>query len=204
MRSRAASGPATSFCAPTTKMTLAAPQAYEASWLPEAEAMTRAPSRGDGVDAAEGVVGLAGDRLHLRQLGCEVERQHPVARRIVRAAIVDRIRDPGLLQRDRSVGHHGGARGHACENGFACRVEVVDHLDAEAVLLERDDRRGERLVVRQRGEAVGCVCRAHLRTSGDGFETKSVPPGAAVSHPPVASPRRLSPKDSLVGIANPR
>ena len=28
-----------------TKMTLAAPQAYEANWLPEAEAMTSVPSR---------------------------------------------------------------------------------------------------------------------------------------------------------------
>jgi hypothetical protein len=35
----------TSFCAPTTKITLAAPQAQEASWLPDAEAITRVPSR---------------------------------------------------------------------------------------------------------------------------------------------------------------
>jgi hypothetical protein len=43
-RSCAASRVGTSFCAPTTKITLAAPQTYEASWLPEAEAMTRVPS----------------------------------------------------------------------------------------------------------------------------------------------------------------
>ena len=35
----------TSFWAPTTEMTFAAPQAYEAGWLPDAEAMTRVPSR---------------------------------------------------------------------------------------------------------------------------------------------------------------
>ena len=45
------------------------------------------------------------------------------------------------------------------EHGFS--VEVVDDLDAEPVLLERDDGRGERVLVGQRGEAVGCFGQAH-------------------------------------------
>ena len=118
--------------------------------------MTSVPSRGDRVDAAERVVGLAGDRLHLLQLGRVVERDHLVARRVVRSAVVDRVGDAGLLQRDRGVGHHGGAFGDAGEDGFARSVEVVDDVDAESVLLERDDGRRERLVVRQRGEALRC------------------------------------------------
>jgi len=35
---------------------------------------------GDRVDAAQGVVGLPADRLHLLHLGLEVEREHLVAR----------------------------------------------------------------------------------------------------------------------------
>src|SRR5437016_9513497 len=54
----------------------------------------------DGMNAAERVVGLACDRLHLLQLRREVERHHPVARRLVAATVVDRGSDPGLLQRD--------------------------------------------------------------------------------------------------------
>jgi hypothetical protein len=40
----------------------------------------------DCVDAAEGVVRLAGYRLHLGQLRFEVELRHPVACRVVRSA----------------------------------------------------------------------------------------------------------------------
>ena len=116
---------------------------------------------GDRVDAAERVVRLAGDRLHLRQLGREVERHHLVARRVVRSAAVDRVGDAGLLQRHRGVGHHRGAFGDAGEDGFARGVQVVDDLDAESVLLERDDGVRERLLVGQCGEAVGCMGRAH-------------------------------------------
>jgi hypothetical protein len=43
----------------------------------------------------------------------------------------------------RDAGQHRLARG----------VEVVDDFDAEPVLLERDDGRGERVLVGQRGEA---------------------------------------------------
>jgi hypothetical protein len=60
----------------------------------------------DGVDAAESVVGLAADRLHLLRLRREVEREHLVPRRVVGPAIVDRVRDAGLGQRHRRVGHH--------------------------------------------------------------------------------------------------
>ena len=116
---------------------------------------------GDGVHAAERVVGLAGDRLHLLQLGREVERHHLVARRLVRPAAVDRVRDARLLQRDRCVGHHRGAFGDAREDGLARGVEVIDDLDTESVLFERDDGVRERLLVRQRREAVGCMGRTH-------------------------------------------
>ncbi len=123
--------------------------------------MTKRSLAGDGVDAAERVVRLAGDRLHLRQLGRVVERHHLGARRVVRSAAVDRVRDPGLLQRDRGVGHHRGAFGDAREDGFARRVQVIDELDTESVLFEGDDGVRERLLVGQRGEAVGCVGCAH-------------------------------------------
>jgi hypothetical protein len=45
------------------------------------------------VHAAERVVGLAADRLHLLQLGGEVELVELVARRVVGSAVVDRVRD---------------------------------------------------------------------------------------------------------------
>jgi hypothetical protein len=49
----------------------------------------------------------------------------------------------------RDAGQHRLARG----------VEVVDDFDTEPVLLERDDGRGERVLVGQPGEAVGCSVR---------------------------------------------
>jgi hypothetical protein len=51
----------------------------------------------------------------------------------------------------RDAGQHRLARG----------VEVVDDVDTEPVLLERDDGRGERVLVGQRGEAIGCFGQAH-------------------------------------------
>src|SRR5215204_1414371 len=106
------------------------------------------PIAGDRVNAAEREVGLACNRFHLLQLGSEVERHHPVARRLVAPALVDRGGDTGLLERDRSVGHHRRAFGDAGKDGFAGSVEVVDHLHAEAVLFEGDDGCGERLLAR--------------------------------------------------------
>ena len=105
------------------------------------------------MDAAEGEVGLAGDRLHLLQLGREVERQHVVARRLVSPAVVDRLCNPRFLQRDRRIGHHGGAFRDVSKYSFACGIEVVDDLDVEAVLLGGDDGVGERLFVGQRHKA---------------------------------------------------
>ena len=49
------------------------------------------------------------------------------------------------------------------EHGFG--VEVVDDLDAEAVLFEGDDGRGQLLGVGQRGEAFRCVGDAHCWSS---------------------------------------
>ena len=69
------------------------------------------------------------------------------------------------LQSDRRVGHHGGAVGDAGEHRHPCSVEIVNDLHAEAVLLERNDGRGDRLVVGQRGKAIGCVGGVHRRTS---------------------------------------
>jgi hypothetical protein len=40
-------------------------------------------------------------------------------------------------------------------------VEVVDDLDAEAVLLQRHDSRRQRVLIRQRGESVRGGGRAH-------------------------------------------
>jgi probable LLM family oxidoreductase len=53
--------------------------------------------------------------------------------------------------------------GDARKDGFARSVEVVDDLDAGSVLFERDDGRLQRLVVRQRSEAVRCgiCCACH-------------------------------------------
>jgi hypothetical protein len=122
---------------------LAAPHAYEASWLPE------------------GVVGLTADLLHLLELGGEVQLGHLVAGRVVGSAVVDRVRDARLGQRHRRVGHDRGAVRDAGQHGLARGTEVIDDLDAEPVLLERDDGRGEGGLVGQRGEAVGCFGQAH-------------------------------------------
>jgi hypothetical protein len=62
----------------------------------------------------------------------------------------------------RDAGQHRLARG----------VEVVDDFDAEPMLLERDDGRGERLLVGQRGEAVRCFGQA------DGGSSSVVSPAA--------------------------
>jgi hypothetical protein len=78
MRSRAASGLGTSFCAPMTKMTLAAPH-VGGELAAGGRGDDECSVAGDCVDAAEGVVGLAGDRLHLWQLRREVERHQLVA-----------------------------------------------------------------------------------------------------------------------------
>jgi DNA-binding CsgD family transcriptional regulator len=83
MRSRAASRVGTGFCGPTTKMTLAAPQAYVASWLPDSEAMASTPLRVTRVHAAQGVVGLAADSLHLLGLCRDIGHEHLVSCRFV-------------------------------------------------------------------------------------------------------------------------
>jgi len=49
----------------------------------------------------------------------------------------------------------------AAQHRLAGGVEIVDDLDAEPVLLERDDGHGERVLVGLRGEAVGCFGQAH-------------------------------------------
>ena len=49
------------------------------------------------------------------------------------------------------------------EGRFARGVQVIDDLDVESVLFERNDGRRERLVARQRSEAVRCLGRAHPR-----------------------------------------
>jgi hypothetical protein len=113
------------------------------------------------VHAAQGVVGLAADLLHLAQLGGEVQPGHLVAGRVVGAAVVDRVREAGLGQRHRRVCHHRGAVRDAGQHGLAGGVEIADDFDAEPVLLERDDGRAERGLVGQRGEAVGCFGQAH-------------------------------------------
>src|SRR5437867_1303431 len=123
----------------------------------------------DHVDAAGGVIGLAGDRLHLLQLGREVEGHHLVARRLVPSAVVDGVRNPRLLQRDRGISHHDGALGDASEDSVAGSIKVGDDFDAEPVLFERDDGRRERLIVGQH-RVSSCVGDAHrfvlLRSAG--------------------------------------
>jgi hypothetical protein len=60
--------------------------------------MTQGAVAGDGVHAAQRVVRLAADGLHLLRLGREVQREHLVPRRLPPArAFVDRVRDPGLV-----------------------------------------------------------------------------------------------------------
>jgi DNA-binding CsgD family transcriptional regulator len=124
MRSRAASRLGTSFCAPTTKMTLAAPEAYEASWLPDAEAMTSTPSRVTRVHAAQGVVGLAADSLHLLGLCRDIEREHLVSCRFVGS---DRARRELL-----ATGGHVRKR----------TVETGDELTAQEAQIARLAREG--------------------------------------------------------------
>jgi hypothetical protein len=116
--------------------------------------MTSVPSRVIAWTLPESELGLAHDRLDLLQLGCVVERQHLGTRGVVRPTVVDRLRDPGLLQRHRRIGHDGGAFWDAGEDRAARGVQVVDDLDAEPVLFQPDDRLHKRLVVGQRGEAV--------------------------------------------------
>ena len=54
-----------------------------------------------------------------------------------------------------------GAFGDASEDGQTCRIEVVDDLGAESVLLEGEDGPGERRLVGQRGESVPFAGRTH-------------------------------------------
>ena len=72
---RADSRVGTSFCAPTTKMTLAAP-GVGGELASKARRDDERAVAGDGVHAAQRVVGLAADLLHLLQLGGEVQRGH--------------------------------------------------------------------------------------------------------------------------------
>jgi hypothetical protein len=59
------------------------------------------------MDAAQRIVGLTADRLHLLRLSREVEREHLVTGRIPPAVlIVDRVRNPRLGQGHRGIGHH--------------------------------------------------------------------------------------------------
>jgi hypothetical protein len=125
---------------------------------------------GDRVHAAQGVVGLAADRLHLLHLGGEVQREHLVPRRLVRAAAVDRVGDARVGQRHRRVGHHRRALRDAGQDHRARGGQVVHHLDAEPVLLERDDGRGQGALVGQRGEAVRGFGHAHGGSSSSCLE----------------------------------
>ena len=116
--------------------------------------------------AAQRVVGLAADRLHLLRLGREVQREHLGPRRLPPAgAVVDRVRDPGLGQRHRGVGHHRRARRDAGQHRLARGIEIIDDLDTEPVLLQRHHGRLQRRLIRQRGEPVRDSCRAHCWSS---------------------------------------
>ena len=103
----------------------------------------------------ERVVRLAGDPLHLLLLGGEVELHHPIASRVVVPARVDRSVDAALDEGHRRVGHDGRTVGDPGKDRIARLIEIVDDLDAEAVLLERDDRVCERPLVGQRREGIG-------------------------------------------------
>lgn len=144
-------------------MTFSAPHAYAASWLPRAGGDDEYSVASHGMDAAEREVWLHEYRLHLAQLGRAVEHRQPHAGRVVRAAGVDRLGDPRLFQRHRRIRHHQGAVGDAGEDCLSRRIQVIDHLDAEPVLLQCSDRLGERLVVGKSREAVSafdlCVRR---------------------------------------------
>jgi hypothetical protein len=120
----------------------------------------RSPAR-DSLDAAEREFGLASNRLHLLQLGREVERHHLVARRLVWPAAVDRVRKARLLQRHRCVGHHRRTFRDPREDSLASCVQVIDDLDAKSVFLEGDDGVRECLIVGKRRETVGCICPTH-------------------------------------------
>ena len=160
IRSCAASRSGTSFWAPTTKMTFAAPQAYAASWLPERGGDDERSVAGHRVNAAEGEVGLADDRLHLLLLGRAVERERPScvpSRSARRRRPPRRFRSP---QGHRRVGHHRRALRDAVEHALAGRIQVVDDLDAESALFECADGLRERPIVGQCGESVGLSVRA--------------------------------------------
>src|SRR5205823_14606743 len=98
------------------------------------------------MDASEGVVRLAADHLHLLRLGGEVESEHPVARRLVRSAVIDGISEAGFLKRDRRIGHHRRSCWYPSEDSLARCGQIVDYLDAESVLLQRNHGRRQRFV----------------------------------------------------------
>jgi hypothetical protein len=88
---------------------------------------------------------VAADRLHLLRLGREVEREHLVPRRLPPAvAVVDRVREPGLGQRHRGVGHHRRALRDVGKHRLARGIEITDDLDAEPVVLQRHYSRLQR------------------------------------------------------------
>jgi hypothetical protein len=91
----------------------------------------------------------AADHLHLLGLGREVQREHLAARRLVRPAVVDRVRDACLVQGHRGVGHHRGASGDSGQHGRTRGVAVVYDLNAESMLFQGDDGGGQRLVIGQ-------------------------------------------------------
>src|SRR3954463_3144155 len=70
-------------------------------------------------------------------------------------------RDPSPLERDRAVRHHGPAGRDPVDDRVARSLEIVDDLDSKAVLLEPGDGVSERLLVRERFEAVGCRQGGH-------------------------------------------
>src|SRR4051794_39229931 len=70
-------------------------------------------------------------------------------------------RDPSRLERDRRVRHHGRAGRDPVDDRVARSLEIVDDLDAKAVLLERDGSVSKRLLVRERCEAIGCRQGGH-------------------------------------------
>ena len=115
---------------------------------------------GHRMDAAEREVGLAADRLHLLGLGGKSARTS-VPGRSRSDGFVDRFGDAGLVEGHRGVRHDGGALGDAGQHRLPRRFQVVDDVDTESVLLEREDGRRDGSLG-ESGEAVD-LGRGHLR-----------------------------------------
>jgi len=111
------------------KITFAAAPEYEGELVPEADARPRIPSAVDGVDAAEGVGGLAGDLIHFRSVLGSRE-QHPVA-------LPSRMRRLSLIARRFTVaesvtsGVSRGALRHSARNQLVRRRGSRQTFDAK-------------------------------------------------------------------------